>query len=100
MLGDFQHLHSKDAEAVLFELFDDVAHSIFGDCVRFHDSKSALQCFHNWLFVVRPSSLFVRWFVFARYTVPGSSRLSLLEPPPVFLRLQPETSPPECRLLP
>jgi acyl-CoA thioesterase-2 len=57
VLGNFQHLHSKNTKAVFFELFDNVAHRVFGDGIRFHDSKSALQCLHK---VVGRLSLVVR----------------------------------------
>jgi len=48
MLGYFQHLHGENAEAILLELFDDVADRAFGNGVRFHEGKSALQRFHSW----------------------------------------------------
>jgi len=44
----FQHLHGENAEAILLELFDDVADRAFGNGVRFHEGKSALQRFHSW----------------------------------------------------
>jgi hypothetical protein len=62
MLGDFQHLYGKDAEALFLKLFDNVANPILGDGVRFHDGKSALQSFHigRWSFVLsRFASLFL-----------------------------------------
>ncbi len=47
VLGDLQHLHGKDVEAILFELLDDVADRILAHGVRFNDGESALQSFHN-----------------------------------------------------
>ncbi len=47
MLGNFQHLDGENAEAVLLKLFDNVADCVFGDGVRFHDGKSALQSLHS-----------------------------------------------------
>ncbi len=46
MLGDFQHLHAENVEAILLELLDDVADCILADGVRLDDGQSALQCFH------------------------------------------------------
>jgi hypothetical protein len=47
MLGNCQHLHGENAEAIFLELFDYVADCIPGDGIWFHDSKSALQSLHN-----------------------------------------------------
>ena len=52
MLGDFQHLHGEDAEAVFLELLDDVADGVFADGVGFDDGESALQSFHGWSLVL------------------------------------------------
>src|SRR5580704_5273775 len=57
ILGNFQHLHGENVEAILLELFNDVADRVLGDGVRFHDGKSALQSFHSWSSVVRRSVL-------------------------------------------
>src|ERR1017187_7664263 len=42
MLGYFQHLHGENAEAVLLELFNDVADRVPGYGVRLYDGKSSL----------------------------------------------------------
>src|SRR5258708_654651 len=47
MLRDFQHLHGQNTEAILLELFNDVANRVLGDGVGFYDGKSALQGLHN-----------------------------------------------------
>src|SRR5437879_6101021 len=47
MLGDLQHLHGKDTEAALLELFDDVADSVLADGIRFDDGQSALESLHK-----------------------------------------------------
>src|SRR5207248_11185416 len=54
VLGDCQHFHSKDAESLLLELFNNVADGIALHGVGFDDGKSALQSFHfgPWSLVV------------------------------------------------
>jgi hypothetical protein len=52
MLGDFQHLHAQNVEAILFELFDDVSDCLLADSVRFNNGESALKCFHLSLVVI------------------------------------------------
>jgi hypothetical protein len=47
MLGNFQHLHGENAEVLLLELLDNVAHGVPFDRVGLHNRKSALQCFHR-----------------------------------------------------
>jgi hypothetical protein len=44
---DFQHLQAKDLETLFFELFNDVADTLFANCVGFYDGESALQSFHS-----------------------------------------------------
>jgi hypothetical protein len=47
ILGDFEHLHGKNAEAIFLELFNDVADGVLGDGVGLYDGKSALQSLHS-----------------------------------------------------
>src|ERR1700730_10928499 len=47
MLGDFQHLHGKNAKAIFLELFDDVSDRVFADGVGLDDGEGALQSFHR-----------------------------------------------------
>jgi hypothetical protein len=47
VLGDFQHLQAKDLETLFFELFNDVADTLFANGVGFYDGESALQSFHS-----------------------------------------------------
>src|SRR5208283_168461 len=99
ILGNLQHLHGENAEAILLELFNDVADRVLGDRVRFHDSKSALQGFHK--LVVSRSSLVVEFLLLlgTEYKALGT-RPSLPGPPPGFPRYLPEILPRGCPLLP
>jgi hypothetical protein len=69
MLGDFQHLHGENAEAIFLELLNDVADGILADGVGLDDGECALQSFHK--SVVGPRSLVV-----------GRCRSSLATPTP------------------
>ncbi len=46
MLGNLQHLHGENVEAIFLELFNDVADTVSLDRVRLDDGEGALQCFH------------------------------------------------------
>ena len=37
MLGNLEHFHAQDVEAILFKLLDDVADRLLADGVRFHN---------------------------------------------------------------
>jgi hypothetical protein len=50
MLGDFQHLHGQNAEAILLELLDDVSDRVLLHRVGLDDGQRALQCFHKFSF--------------------------------------------------
>src|SRR5438309_16546 len=57
VLGDFQHLHAEDTEAIFFELLDDVADTIFVNRVGLDDRQCTFQRLHD--LVVSPQSLVV-----------------------------------------
>src|SRR5450631_3469562 len=75
MLGYLKHLQGQNMEAVLFELFNDVANAIFLNRVWLDDGERALQSLHRdvvgpWSFVVgRPYpgaaffGLYNRWML-------------------------------------
>ena len=46
VLGDFQHLHAEDAEAIFLELLNDVADRVFFNRVGLDDGKRAFQRLH------------------------------------------------------
>ncbi len=46
MLGNLEHFHAQDIEAVLLELLDNVADCFLADSVGFDNGQSALKCFH------------------------------------------------------
>ena len=47
VLGDFQHLHGQNAEAIFLELFNDVSDRVLLHRVGLDDGQCALQCFHK-----------------------------------------------------
>src|ERR1700730_9933433 len=96
MLGDFQHLHGKNAKAIFLELFDDVSDRVLADGVRLDDGEGALQSFHR--FGRGPwSSDIGSWVVGVRInrSTPTHTgrrlRRVLPTPPPASRRSQPET---------
>jgi hypothetical protein len=47
VLRDLQHLHGKNAKAILLELFNDVAHGTAANRVGLDDSECPLQSLHK-----------------------------------------------------